>query len=62
MKISDRIDILAQKFYGDQTLGWVIMCANPQYFHEWEVNQGDEIRIPFPLERILSELGSQGEL
>ena len=33
----DNIDNLAQKYYGDATLGWIIMCANPDYFIEFLV-------------------------
>ena len=33
----DNIDTLARKWYHDETLGWVIMCTNPQYNFEFEV-------------------------
>jgi phage tail protein X len=58
----DTVDKLAYKYYGDATLGWIIMCANPDYFHEFEIKNGDKIRIPLPLERVWQYLGVNGEI
>lgn len=52
-KMGQRIDNLAYKYYSDATLGWIIMCANPQYDNELEIPFGVNIRIPFPLNRVL---------
>jgi len=51
-KLGERIDNLSQKYYNDSTLGWIIMYANTQYDNEFEVQVGDTIRIPFPLQRV----------
>ena len=58
----DNIDTLADHYYHDVTLGWIIMCANPIYKHEWEIKTGDTIRIAFPLNRIWSEWGYNNEI
>jgi len=52
LKLGERIDNLAYKFYKDQTLGWVIMSANPQFENEWEIPFGTVVRVPYPLQRI----------
>lgn len=58
----DNIDTLADKYYHDVTLGWVIMCANPQYNFEWQIKAGDKIRIALPLNRIWNEWGYNEEI
>ncbi len=57
---NDRIDKLAYKYYSDMTAGWIIMAANPQYFHEFDIKAGDKIRIPLPLQRTYKYLGISG--
>ena len=54
---TDMIDVLAYKYLGDATLGWLIMIANPDYFHELDIPVGTTIIIPFPLDRALREIG-----
>lgn len=56
----DRIDKLAYQYYNDATMGWVIMAANPTYFHEFDISTGDKIRIPLPLDRVYKYLGITG--
>jgi hypothetical protein len=58
----ETIDQLAGKYYGDWTLGWVIMVANPQYFDEFSVPPGVILSIPFPLNRVWAMLGTAGEI
>lgn len=62
MKQFETIDQIAYKFYRDATLGWVIMCANPDQYMEFFIQQGTQLRIPFPLNRVWSALGLTGEL
>lgn len=45
-KLGDRLDILAQTFYGDSQLQWVILWANPQYYSPADIKPGDYIVIP----------------
>lgn len=46
----DRIDILAQIYYNDSSLWWIISKANPNIISLDTLypNPGDQIRIPFP--------------
>ena len=48
----DRLYKLAYKYYGDSNLWWVIAWFNnvPTESH---INSGDQLGIPFPLDRIL---------
>jgi nucleoid-associated protein YgaU len=45
----DRLDTLAQQFYGDTTLWWVIANANNIGKGSFDVPAGMQIRIPFPI-------------
>lgn len=44
----DRLDLLANQFYGDVTLYWVIAAANPNKinFGSLFINEGTQLRIP----------------
>jgi hypothetical protein len=44
----DRIDRLANKFYGDPELWWVIAEANGFEILPTDLNEGEFIRIPSP--------------
>ncbi len=48
-----RFDRLAFKYYSDPTLGWLISMANPQHSLEFDFEDGEIVRIPFPLEPAL---------
>lgn len=52
LKMGERIDNLAYKYYQDTTLGWVIMSANPDWDNEFEIPFNTYVRIPFPLQRV----------
>ena len=43
-----RLDLLAQKYYKDPQLDWVILQANPQYYSPEDILAGDLIIIPAP--------------
>ena len=58
----DNLDNLANEFYDDPTLSWVIMCANPAYFMEFQIPAGAQIRIPLPIERVWSIWGEVNEI
>lgn len=49
-----RFDILAQKYYGNPTLGFFILIANPEYMSEHDIPDDTIIRVPFPKDRIIS--------
>jgi hypothetical protein len=44
----DRLDLLANQFYNDVTLYWIIACANPDKisFGSIYIPEGTQIRIP----------------
>lgn len=46
-----RFDKLAAKYYGNEFFDFLILYANPQYISEFDIEDGQLIRIPFPLER-----------
>lgn len=51
----DRLDLLANQFYDDVTLYWVIASANPNSinFGSLFINEGTQLRIPTNLSEIL---------
>lgn len=50
-----RMDNLSYKYYGDPNYGWLILSANPKYGSmEFEIEDGAEIRIPYPLQSALN--------
>ena len=53
LKMGERLDNLAEKYYNDCTISFIIMCGNPQYDNELEIPFGSKIRIPYPLDRVL---------
>lgn len=62
LKMGERIDNLAQKYYQDPTAGWIIMCANPNFDNELEIPIGTQVRIPFPLQRVFDDWMSSDEI
>tara|TARA_B100000900_G_C20349625_1_gene621753 strand:- start:421 stop:741 length:321 start_codon:yes stop_codon:yes gene_type:complete len=43
----DRLDILAQQYYNDSTLWWIISISNPQLSqNSYFVPEGTQLRIP----------------
>ena len=53
----DRLDLLANQFYGDVRLWWIISIANMNVIRRdsYSVEPGLEIRIPFDIQDILQE-------
>lgn len=41
-----RLDSLAQEYFGDPELGWVIANANPEVFYPDDIPVGTVLRIP----------------
>ena len=58
----DNLDTWAQEYYGDSTMSWVIMCANPIYNMEFQIPTGATIRIPMPIDRVWQEWGENAEI
>lgn len=42
----DRMDVLANTYFGDPTLWWLIADANPEVFYPMQLVPGSIIRIP----------------
>lgn len=53
----DKYDILAQQFYGDSSLWWVISLANADNYPQGSIFPpiGVQIRIPSDISSIISE-------
>ena len=52
----DRFDILAQQYYNDSSLWWVISIANESLAQgSYYIPEGSQIRIPSNLGEILSQ-------
>ena len=59
----DRFDILAQNFYGDSSLWWVISIANPQFDQgSMFPPLGVQIRIPTDIGAILFQYNKLNEI
>jgi hypothetical protein len=51
-----RLDKISQEYYGDPTYTWLILMANPEFGGlEWNIQNGEMIRIPQPLSDVLKE-------
>lgn len=46
VKMGDRLDTLANAYYGDPTLWWIIADANPEITYPVALTIGATIRIP----------------
>lgn len=51
-----RLDRIAGDIYEDETLGRIILWANPEYEYEFDIPDGTVIRIPFPKIPVLQEI------
>lgn len=54
-----RLDRIAAEVYGDDTLYWIILLANPNYYMEFDIPNGAVIRIPNPVSEVISEFNSK---
>jgi nucleoid-associated protein YgaU len=52
----DRLDLLANKYYGDQTKWWIIATANNINDATFYVQSGIQLRIPMDTNKILNDL------
>jgi len=53
---SDRLDLLAKKYYGDTTLWWIIAVANNLNEANFFVKEGLQLRIPQNVAKISNDL------
>tara|TARA_B100000035_G_C20503627_1_gene337939 strand:- start:55 stop:336 length:282 start_codon:yes stop_codon:yes gene_type:complete len=52
----DRLDILAQRYYGDSNLWWIIAKANNVADGTFGLDPEKRIRIPIDIEKILQSV------
>lgn len=58
-KASSRMDLLSYQYYGTPNYGWLILQANPTLpSMEYMIDEGERIRIPLPLEWVLTQYES----
>ena len=51
-----RLDKVSQEYYGVPYYSWLILMANPEYGGlEWNIKDGQAVRIPLPLDATLRE-------
>ena len=54
--IGDRFDLLAQQYYNDSSLWWIISIANENLFQDsLYITEGSQIRIPTDVNNILAK-------
>ena len=53
---SDRLDILASKYYGDKSYWWVISIANNLNDATLSIEIGKQLRIPSDVSTIIADL------
>ena len=63
-EFSDRLDSLANQFYGDVTLYWIISIANPNTlnFGSISIPPGTQLRIPVNINGIVSRFNQLNSL
>lgn len=57
-RAKNRLDYIAGQIYNDETFWRLIMWANPEYFLEFDIPSGTVIRVPYPLNDVISEVSS----
>lgn len=55
----DKLENVAYKVYEDPSFWWIILLANPEYSMEYEIEPGETLRIPLPLNSVINEIRSQ---
>ena len=55
-KTTDRLDLLAHRFYKDRTLWWIIALANNLPGDSFFIHPGTQIFIPSDVTRITNEM------
>lgn len=57
--LGDRFDILAQEYYNDSSLWYIIAAANPTLRRDTLlIEPGIQLRIPLPLSKVLAKFRS----
>lgn len=52
----NRLDTIAGSVYSDETLWRLILWANEEYFFEYDIPDNTVIRVPYPVNDVISEI------
>lgn len=55
-KQRNRLDTIAGNIYQDETYWRILLWANDQYFMEFDIPDNTVIRVPWPLQDVVSEI------
>ena len=55
----EKLESVAHRVYNDPHYWWIILLANPEYVTEYDIEPGEIIRIPMPLNSAINEIRSQ---
>ena len=55
-KLKNRVDTICGDVYNDESLGRIILWANPAYYCEYDIPDNTVIRIPYPLGDVMNEV------
>jgi len=55
---ADRLDLVSQRVYGSPNFWWLILSVNG-FSIEFDIESGDILRIPYPLNDVLDEIRGQ---
>ena len=58
-KQKGRLDTIAGNIYDDETLWRLILWANEEYFMEFDIPDNTVIRVPFPLQDVMTEVNTK---
>ena len=55
----EKLELVSQNVYNDPSYWWIILLANPEYAMEYDIEPGEIIRVPMPLNSVIAEIRSQ---
>lgn len=58
-KEKNRLDNIAGNIYQEEAYWRIILWANEQYFLEFDIPNNTVIRVPYPLQDVISEIASK---
>lgn len=58
-KQKNRLDTIAGNVYNDETLWRLILWANEEYFMEFDIPDNTVVRVPYPLQDVMTEVNTK---
>jgi len=52
---TDRLDLMSMRYYETPDYWWIILAAN-EYDFEYDIPNGELLRVPLPLEKVLEDV------